>query len=347
MLGGVRRGNAAHDSTCFDHAAESTKFHTLLRKTVADFDNLNRIAQIGLIRAVFCQSLAVGNLRKRFADFPSVGELFEQSKQHGLKGIKDILLLNETHLDIELVELSRRPVGAGILVTKTGRDLKVSIKTGNHGELLKLLRRLGESIELPRMHSGRNKEVSSAFRRRCRKYRCLVFEKPRARHPFPYRGDDFRAQHDVAVHGGAPKIEKAVLQADIFRERRLAEHGQRQGFGAGQYVEILDAHFHFARGNVFIDGLRITLYHLAVHTHDRFGRYVAGKLKAFVFGLKNALGYAVVVAQIQEQQAAVVTLAVQPSGQANLLAVILESEFITIMASKGMHNVLKDALKRA
>jgi hypothetical protein len=58
-----------------------------------------------------------------------------------------VLLRGETHLEIELVELTRRAVGARVLVAVTGGDLEVAVEAGGHQQLLELLRRLGQRVE--------------------------------------------------------------------------------------------------------------------------------------------------------------------------------------------------------
>ena len=75
----------------------------------------------------------------------ALGELLEEAAQHRLDRLEDVLLLDEAHLDIELVELAGRAVGAGILVAEARRDLEVAVEARDHDELLELLRRLRQA----------------------------------------------------------------------------------------------------------------------------------------------------------------------------------------------------------
>ena len=62
--------------------------------------------------------------------------------------------VDEAHLEVELVELARRAVGARVLVAEAGRDLEVAVEAGDHQQLLELLRRLRQRVELARDGCG-------------------------------------------------------------------------------------------------------------------------------------------------------------------------------------------------
>ena len=83
----------------------------------------------------------------------------------GSIGGEDIVLRHEAHLDVELIELARRAVGARILVAEARRDLEIAIEARHHDELLELLRRLRQSVELAGMDARRHQKVARAFGR--------------------------------------------------------------------------------------------------------------------------------------------------------------------------------------
>src|SRR3546814_4047133 len=62
----------------------------------------------------------------------------------------------EAHLEVELVELARRAVGAAVLVAKAGRALEVAVEAGDHQKLLEHLRRLRQRVELARVQAARH-----------------------------------------------------------------------------------------------------------------------------------------------------------------------------------------------
>ena len=130
-----------------------------------------------------------------------------------------------------------------------------------------------------------------------------------------------RAQHDVAVQGLAAQVEVAVVQADLFRVVRLAEHRQRQLGGLGQHLERRapaprsrrsagsGSRSRRARATTS-PSMRITLS----------ARSRSATSKPGVAGIEHQLGQAVMVAQVDEHQPAVVALAVDPARQAHIAA---------------------------
>ena len=102
----------------------------------------------------FRKASANGNPRPVLGHRLALGELLEHAGDHRLDGCENVVLLDEAHLEIELVELAGQPVGARVLVAETGRDLEVAIEAGHHQELLVLLRRLRQRVELARMNAA-------------------------------------------------------------------------------------------------------------------------------------------------------------------------------------------------
>ncbi len=148
-----------------------------------------------------------------------------------------VVLRDEAHLDVELIELAGRAVGARVLVAEARRDLEVAVEARDHRELLELLRRLRQRVELARMQARRHEEVARAFRRRRGQDRRLEFEEALLLHAAADRVDDLPALDDVAVQPLAPQIEEAVFEADLFRIFLLAEHRHRQFGGRAQHLD--------------------------------------------------------------------------------------------------------------
>ena len=71
---------------------------------------------------------------------------------HTLKHQKNILLLYERHLTVNLCKLWLT-VSTKVLITETFTDLEIAVDTSNHRKLLKSLWRLRKSIELTRIHA--------------------------------------------------------------------------------------------------------------------------------------------------------------------------------------------------
>src|SRR3546814_19128990 len=83
--------------------------------------------------------------------------------KHRLDRCEDVVLGDEAHLEIELVELAGRAIGARILVAKARRDLEIAVEPRHHQQLLEHLRRLRKRIELPRMAAAWHQIVTRAF----------------------------------------------------------------------------------------------------------------------------------------------------------------------------------------
>src|SRR5271166_2669993 len=94
--------------------------------------HFQRIAEVGLVGAVFAHRLRVRNAEERRQRYrPSAAEFLEHAAHHRLDRSKDILLRHEGHLQIELIMLARRAVGAARLVPEAWRDLKIAVEPGN------------------------------------------------------------------------------------------------------------------------------------------------------------------------------------------------------------------------
>jgi hypothetical protein len=129
-------------------------------------------------------------LRHRLA----VGELLEHAAHHRLDRGEHVVLGDEAHLDVELVELAGRAVGARVLVAEAGRDLEIAVEARDHQQLLELLRRLRQRVELAGMDARRHQEVARAFRRRRGQDRRLEFEEALLLHALAHRVDDLAPQ---------------------------------------------------------------------------------------------------------------------------------------------------------
>ena len=94
-----------------------------------DVLHLDRVAQVGLVRAVLLDGRAEGDAREGAgSDGAGARELLEHAAHDGLDGAEHVLLRDEAHLKVELVELAGRAVGAGVLVAEAGGDLEVAVE---------------------------------------------------------------------------------------------------------------------------------------------------------------------------------------------------------------------------
>ncbi len=155
------------------------------RKCFGHVLHLDRIAQVRLVGAVLGDRLVVGNARPPLRDAllaavgMDAGELLEDAGNHRLHGGEDVVLLDEAHLHVELIELARQAVGARVLVAEARRDLEIAVEARHHQQLLVLLRGLRQRVELAGVDARGDEEVARAFRRRCRQDRRRELEEAR------------------------------------------------------------------------------------------------------------------------------------------------------------------------
>ena len=128
------------------------------------------------------------------------------------------------------------------------------------------------------------------------------------------------ALHDVVVQPVAAQIEEAVLEPDLLRIFLIAEHRHRQFAGRPQHLDLGDEDLDRAGRQVGVLGAGRALAHLAVDPHHPFGAQRLGVLEGRAVGIGHHLGEAVVVAQVDEQQPAMVADAMAPAGQPHGLA---------------------------
>ena len=110
--------------------------------------------------------LVVGNARPVLRHGLAAREFLEHAGDDRLHGREDVVLLDEAHLDVELVEFARQAVGARVLVAEARRDLEIAVEARDHQQLLVLLRRLRQRVELAGMNARRHEEVARALRAR-------------------------------------------------------------------------------------------------------------------------------------------------------------------------------------
>jgi hypothetical protein len=177
----------------------------------------------------------------------------------------------------------------------------------------------------------------SCFRRGRGQDRRLEFEETAVLHAAADRIDDLPALHDVPVQPLAAQIEEAVLQADVFRIFLVAENRHRQFRRRTQHLDLGRKHLDLPGRQIGIVGTRRAGAHLAVDPHHPFRAQRLGRLEGRAVGIGHDLGQAVMVAQVDEQQAAMIADAVAPAGDAHRLANMGVAELAAGVGAIAMH----------
>ena len=273
----VRRGDRPHRVLrLFQDAREQAE--AAAAEMLGDVLQDERVAQVRLVGAV---------LRNRFRDTGCAGtpagvtrlplaELLEHAGQHRLDGVEHVFLRDEAHLEIELVELARRAVGARVLVAEARRDLEVAVEARHHQQLLELLRRLRQRVELAGMQARRHQEVARAFRRRRRQDRRLELREALIDHAAAQRRDHLAERSRIVrCSVSRRRSRKRYLSRMLLRIVRLAEHRQRQLVGRAQHLQRARLHLDLAGRQVRVPRLRRARDHLAVDPDHALGAHAA------------------------------------------------------------------------
>ena len=299
--------------------------------------HFDRVAQVGLVGAVFAQGFDIGDQRPVGIDAAAAPERLEQPLDHRLHGGKHVLLLDEGHLDVELVEIGRAAVGAGVFVPEAGRDLEIAVEACDHDQLLELLRGLRQRIELARMQARWHQEIARPLGRGRRDDRGLELGETGVPHRVAQPFDDPAAQHDVVVKALAPQVEEAIGEARFLGVILLAEDGQRQIIRGAEDVGRGRIDLDLAGGQPGIDQARIAPLHAPLDADDGFRAQPFQQTKGRAVAVGDDLGDAVMVAQVDEQHAPMVAHPVHPARQAHLGPGVGGGQLAAGMAAIGVH----------
>jgi hypothetical protein len=146
-----------------------------------------------------------------------------------------------------------------------------------------------------------------------------------------------RAQHDVGVQALLAQVEEPVLEAHVLRV--VAFLGDLEGQHVRRRLEgeFLDLDLDLARGQARVRGLGGARHDLAGHGDDALGARLLDRREDRARRVHHALGDAVVVPEVDEEEVAVVALAMDPAGQPDGLADLRKAQLAAVMGPIGVH----------
>ena len=147
-----------------------------------------------------------------------------------------------------------------------------------------------------------------------------------------------RAQHDVGVHPLAPQIEKAVRRAACppgYSASLLTGNGSGSAADSNSKASMTSSTSPVARFGLTVSAERSTIRPVNDTTLSSRSPSTCGEQRRR--DVDHALRDAVMVAQIDEQQLAVVALAVHPARQPGRGAGIRQAERAAGMGAIGVH----------
>ena len=276
-------------------------------------------ARVRLVGAEAAVGLLERHPRERRRDLDPEA-LAPDPRVHPLHRRVEELLVGEAHLDVELRDLLDA-VGAEILVAEADRDLVVAVEAGDHRQLLQDLRALRQRVEAALLQARRDDEVARALGRRLEEDRRLDVEEARFLHLAADDPDHLRAQGDVPLQLLAAQVEPAVAETQRLVDVLLVEL-ERQRRRAADDLELLDLELDLARRHVRVDGLGAPRDERSLGTEDELVPDLVRELGRLGCELRvdHELRDPAAVAQVDEDQAAVVAAARDPAREDERLA---------------------------
>ena len=302
-----------------EHAEARRRGAVRRDEDAAEVDQLHAEADVRLVRAEPLEGFLVGHPRERHLEERPVGhggarDLDGHLLDEGHHGV----LVDEAHLEVELGELGLA-VAAQVLVAVAPGDLHVAVDAGDHQQLLELLRALRQGVHGPGLEPARDDEVARAFGRALDQRGRLDLDEAVGVMDLADGLDHPAPEHQPALHRLAPDVEVAVLQAQGLVDRRVRlvdVEGRRLRLGQDVHLGRLELDRTCRQLRVLRAGQPHR--HRAGHGHHELRADPAGRLVGDrgVHLVDDDLRDAVPIAQVQEDELAVVAPPMDPAGQA-------------------------------
>src|ERR1700674_1851746 len=135
----------------------------------------------------------------------------------------------------------------------------------------------------------------------------------------------------------AAQIEEAIAQPHVFRIILLAEYRHGQFGGGSQNLDSGDIDFDEAGRHFKIFGARGAFPDRAVDPDHPFRPQLFGLVESLRIRVDHALGYAVVIAKIDKQNAAMIANAMAPAGKTNWFAGLRFAKVAAAMGAVAVH----------
>ncbi len=313
------------------HAGEHLERDILDR--IGDFGQLQRHAQVRLVRTVARHRFRMGHARERIGQF-HIQRFLEHGAYHLFHQRGDLRLVQERSLDIHLGEFGLA-VGAQVFVAKTLGDLVIAIEACHHQQLLEQLRRLRQREEFARMHARRHQIIARAFRRGLGQHWGFDVDEAAAVEETAERHRHLVAQHHVLLHLRTAQVDHAVGQAHRLGQVLVVQLERRSQRGI-QHLDLMAQYLDLAAGDVGIGRACRTMAHLAGDAQHEFAAHRLGDLEhPGAIRIADDLRQPLAVTQVDEDHPAVVAAAMRPSAQADGLVELIGVKQSTIMSSHG------------
>ncbi len=287
-----------------------------IRHQILHFHQFQGDTQVRLVRTVAGHGLGMGHTRKgakihvqrageEFAD-----QLFRQPD--------DLLVLGKGELDIHLGEF-RLAIGAQVLVPEALGDLEVAIHPRHHQQLLEQLRRLGKCKKLALVRAARHQVVPRTLRRGPGQHRRFHLQEATVGEEVTDGNGHPRTEAQIVHHFLAPQVQIAMAQAHILPHLNVLVELEGRCFRGVENGQFRTVNLDLAGLHIGIDSLRRTGADATGNLQDVFAPHPVGLLEIVAaVGVKYHLDDTFPVAQIDEDDAAVIPPPVHPAAKSDL-----------------------------
>jgi hypothetical protein len=290
---------------------------------VPEVDQLHAEAQVGLVGAEPGHGLRVGE----HGDLPDrcAGDPFDRGGHRVGDDGPDVGAVGEAHLGVELHELEL-PVGPEVLVAQAPGDLVVAVEPTHHEQLLEQLGALGQRVELARGEAGRHDEVARPFGGGRDQHRGLDLDEAVGLHRSADRAVDRGPESEVALESLAPQVQVPVAQSQHLVDVGPVTDRDRRWLRRVEHLERSRRHLDRTGEEVGVDRARRALADRAGDPEAVLGPHAVRIGAVDAVGVDHDLDHACGVAQVEEQDAAVVPAAGHPPAELDGLADVVGPE---------------------
>ena len=204
---------------------------------------------------------------------------------------------------------------------------------------LATLRGLRQRVEVAGLGAGRHEEVARALGRGLEERRGLHLEELAVVQRLAQREGEVGAHLEVGRHARAAQVEVAVAQADVLGGVHVVLDLEGRRLGGVEDLDLVDEDLDLAGRELGVVHALGTLAHDAGDLDRPLGADGLGRMERLAAGVlrvKGDLRHAVAVAQVDEDEAAVVATVPDPAGQRDRLADVLAAQ---LAAGVGVHGV--------
>ena len=299
-------------------------------QNVAEVLQLKAKTDIGLVRAEAIHGFLIRHTDKVLFHIDVV-ELTHQIFDKAFVHSDNIVLHHKGHFGVDLGKF-RLTVCTEVLIAVATGDLEITVKAGEHQQLLIQLRRLGQSIELTGMHTAGHQIVSCAFGSGLDQVGGFNVNETAVCIVVSCQLGDFRAVHNVLLHIRTAQVKETVAQTHVGTDRAVFYDFKGRGLRSGKNLQLIYCHFNFPGGQVFVDRpFTARAYYTFSAKHELRTNPVSHTENVGVgLFVKGQLDNTAAVTKVDENQCAQVALLLHPTHHAYSLTNLLFGQLCTV-----------------